>query len=60
VEIPKEQILEFVPGGPTAIGRADEELPDCVDTERDAGLLSGLGIDITQLLGQFDGGRPRP
>lgn len=56
VEIPRQQILEFVEGGPIAIGRAAQELPECVDTDRDAGLLSGLGIDVTAVLGQFDGG----
>ena len=56
MEIPKQQILEFVPGGPGNMGRAAVELPDCVDVERDAGLLAAFGIDIQALLGQFDGG----
>lgn len=59
MEIPKQQILEFVQGGSSAIVRADEELPDCVDIERDASLLADLGIDVSVLLGQFNG-RTRP
>ncbi|MDQ3767469.1 MAG: hypothetical protein M3346_09005 [Actinomycetota bacterium] len=56
MEIPKQQILEFVQGGSGSMGRAAEELPDCVDVERDAGLLAAFGIDIPALLGHFDGG----
>ena len=56
MEIPKQQILEFVQGGSSAIVRADEELPDCVDIDRDAALLADLGIDVANLLGQFNGG----
>ena len=56
MEIPKQQILEFVQGGSSAIVRADESLPDCVDIERDADLLADLGVDVSVLLGQFNGG----
>jgi len=55
VEIPKQQILEFVRGDADAIARAHHELPDCVDTNRDAALLSEFGIDVCTLLGQFNG-----
>ncbi|MDQ3531555.1 MAG: hypothetical protein M3456_04150 [Actinomycetota bacterium] len=56
MEIPKQQILEFVPGGSDQVGRAAELLPECVDIERDARLLSDFGIDVSALLGQFNGG----
>jgi hypothetical protein len=55
VEIPKEQVLEFVGGGSFAFERAHEELPERVDTERDATLLAGLGVDVPALLGQLNG-----
>ena len=55
MEIPKQQILEFVPGGPGNMRRAAAQLPDCVDVERDAGLLAAFDIDIQALLGQFNG-----
>jgi len=55
VEIPKQQILEFVRGDADDIERAHHDLPDCVDTTRDAALLSEFGIDVSTLLGQFNG-----
>lgn len=55
MEIPKPQVLEFVEGGASAFQRADDELPDCVDTERDEMLLMGLGINVQAMLGQLDG-----
>ena len=56
VEIPKQQILEFVRGGSDDVGRAAEVLPEWVDVDRDAGLLSDFGVDVPALLGQFNGG----
>ena len=55
VEIPKQQVLEFVEGGPSAFERADDELPDYVDSERDEMLLTGLGINVQAMLGQLNG-----
>ena len=55
MEIPKEQVLEFVEGGSFAFERAHDELPERVDTERDARLLEGLGVDLPALLGQLNG-----
>ena len=56
MEIPRQQILEFVQGGSDDVGRAAQELPECVDIERDAGLLSSFGVDVAALLGHFNGG----
>ncbi len=56
MEIPKEQILELLrsQGDHDKAQQADQELPDQVDTERDAGLLSRLGIDVDELVGMAD------
>jgi hypothetical protein len=55
VQVPKQQVLEFVEGGSSAFDRANFELPERVDTERDAELLGGLGIDVQALLGLLNG-----
>lgn len=55
MEIPKQQVLEFVEGGSAAFERAAFELPERVDTERDEMLLVGLGINVQALLGQLNG-----
>ena len=53
MEIPKEQILDFLRsrGQEDKVQQADQELPDKVDTDRDAGILERLGIDPNDLLG---------
>ena len=60
MEIPKEQILELLRqrGDADKADQADRELPDQVDTDRDAGLLSKLGIDPQDLLGGLGGKIP--
>jgi hypothetical protein len=60
VEIPKDKILELLRerGAEDKAAQADRELPDQVDTERDAGLLSKLGIDPQDLLGELGGKIP--
>jgi hypothetical protein len=57
MQIPREQVLEFVTTGDDTVAVAEEELPAYVDTDRDAVLLNELGIDSTALLGQFNGRR---
>jgi hypothetical protein len=59
MEIPKDKILELLRsrGEDGQADQADKELPDQVDTERDSGLLSKFGIDPSQLLGKFGGGK---
>ena len=58
MEIPKEKVLELLRerGEDNKAQEADRELPDQVDTERDSGLLSKLGIDPQDLLGNLPGG----
>jgi hypothetical protein len=55
VQIPKEQVLEFVKGDIDAVLRASIELPEEVDPRRDAALLEKFGIDASELHGQFNG-----
>jgi hypothetical protein len=57
MKIPKEQILEFVANWSSipTLTKAHRELPDIVDTERDASLLAMLGIDPRVVIGQFNG-----
>jgi len=56
MEIPKEAILDFLRdrGDGDKADQAERELPDRVDTERDAGLLSRFGVDPDELLGMAD------
>jgi hypothetical protein len=60
VQIPKEQILEFLRsrGDQEKAQQADGELPDQVDTDQHADLLSKYGIDVQDLMGKFGGGIP--
>ena len=58
MEIPKDQILELLrsQGDHDKAGQAESELPDQVDTDRDAALLQKLGISPQDLLGKLGGG----
>ena len=51
MEVPKEQILGLLlsRGDEALAGHADQKLPDKVDLERNAGLLSTLGVDPGEL-----------
>jgi hypothetical protein len=42
-------------GSSDQVSQAEQQLPDQVDTERDAGLLSRFGIDPQALLSKFGG-----
>jgi hypothetical protein len=57
MELPKDQILQFlkVRGDSEQADQADKELPDQVDTDRDAGLLSKFGIDPQDLISKLGG-----
>lgn len=59
MEIPKEKILELLRsrGDQDKAEQADQELPDQVDPERDSGLLSKFGVEPSELLGKFGGGK---
>jgi hypothetical protein len=58
MQIPKDQILDLLrqQGKDDQVGEADQQLPDQVDTEKDAGLLQKFGIDPADLLSKFGGG----
>jgi hypothetical protein len=58
MEIPKDKILDLLRerGEHDKVERADQELPDRVDPERDRGILDRLGIDPQDLLGKLPGG----
>jgi hypothetical protein len=60
MEFDKETILSFLreKGESEKADKASQELPDRVDTDRDAGLLGRLGIDPQELLGKLGGGIP--
>ena len=60
MEIPKEMVLERLRGREEwdRAREAEAELPDKVDTERDADLLGRLGLDARELEGLFGGQGP--
>jgi len=60
VEIPKDKVLELIKqhGDAGKAGEAEQELPDQVDTDRDAGLLQKFGLDPQDLLGKLGGSIP--
>jgi len=57
VNISKDQILQLLKdkGQSQQADQAAGELPDQVDTDQHAGLLSKFGIDPQELLGKFGG-----
>ena len=57
MEIPKDKILDLLRqrGENDKAERANQELPDRVDPERDRGILDQLGIDPQDLLGNVGG-----
>lgn len=59
MDIAKDQILQLLrsQGDNAQAQQADQELPDTVNTERDAGLLARFGIDPLDLIKKFGGGK---
>jgi hypothetical protein len=58
MNIDKDQILQLLrsQGDDAKAQQADQELPGQVDTDRDAGMLSTLGIDPMDLVKKLGGG----
>ena len=58
MNIDKSQILDLLrsQGDKEKVQQADQQLPDQVDTDRDGGLLSSLGIDIGDVIAKLGGG----
>jgi hypothetical protein len=62
MQIDKNTIIEYLRqrGDDGFADRADQELPEQVDTDRDAGLLERFGLDPAELMSRFAGGRDLP
>jgi hypothetical protein len=62
MQIDKNTIIEYLRqrGDNGSADRADQELPEQVDTDRDAGLLERFGLDPAELMSRFTGGRDLP
>jgi hypothetical protein len=62
MQIDKHTIIEYLRqrGDDGSADRADQELPEQVDTDRDAGLLERFGLDPAELMSRFAGGRDLP
>jgi hypothetical protein len=60
MQIPKAMVVERIrtAGGAEAADRADSELPEKVDTERDAELLRRFALDPTELANGLGGQSP--
>jgi hypothetical protein len=58
MQIDKETVLGLLrdQGKTNEAEQAKQELPDQVDTERDAGLLERFGVNPQDLMGRFGGG----
>ncbi len=60
MEIPKDKILGMLreQGKSDQVDQADQELPDQVDPQRDAGLLEKFGLQPKDVLSKLGGGLP--
>jgi ATP-dependent helicase YprA (DUF1998 family) len=60
MEIPKDKVLELIQqhGDAGQAGQAEQELPDQVDTDRDAGLLQKFGLEPQDILAKLGGNIP--
>jgi len=58
MQLDKGMILDFLreQGQHQQAQEADQQLPDQVDTDQHASLLSNLGVDLPTLLAKFGGG----
>jgi hypothetical protein len=62
LQLDKNMILDLLRerGQQDQAGQAEQQLPDQVDTDRDAGLLQQFGLDPQELLQRFMGGGGLP
>jgi hypothetical protein len=62
VQIDKNTVLDLLRerGQQDQASQAEQELPDQVDTDRDAGVLQRFGLDPQELLQRFMGGGGMP
>ena len=58
MQLDKSMILDFLKeqGQHQQAQEAEQQLPDQVDTDQHASLLSSLGVDLPTLLSKFGGG----
>jgi hypothetical protein len=58
MEFDKNQVLELLrsQGDNAKAQQADKELPDRVDPQKHAGILSQLGVEPQELMGKLGGG----
>ena len=62
MQLDKNMILDLLRerGQQDQASQAEQQLPDQVDTDRDAGLLQKFGLDPQELLQKFMGGGGLP
>ena len=62
MELDKQQIVSMLRerGDSQKADQAEQELPDQVDPERDRGMLERFGVDPSELMSRFSGGRDIP
>ncbi len=62
MQLDKDTVLDLLRerGQEDQVQQAEQELPDQVDTDRDAGLLERFGINPSDLLSRAAGGREIP
>jgi hypothetical protein len=62
VQLDKNMILDFLRerGQQDQASQAEQQLPEQVDTDRDAGLLQQFGLDPQELMQKFMGGGGLP
>jgi hypothetical protein len=58
VKLDKQELLKLLrtQGDNDTADKAERELPDEIDTDRDGDALDALGLDRTQLMGKLAGG----
>jgi hypothetical protein len=58
VELDRQELVRLLrtQGDNDTADRVESELPDRVDTERDADALAAVGLDRTQLMAKLAGG----
>ena len=58
MKLDKQELLTLLrtQGDNDTADRAEKELPDEIDTDRDGDALDGLGLDRTQLMAKLAGG----
>jgi hypothetical protein len=58
VKIDKQELIKLLrtQGDNDTADKAESDLPDEIDTDRDGDALDGLGLDRTQLMAKLAGG----